>query len=217
MRLQRGGGNRTGTAHLLLLVGRMWPTHIHNEIINEAFPGLSKDQLNILQKASHDTDYNNPIHGYSPQDVEVSFVHGMSDGQHSQDQSEARQQGDAFVADNESKAQQVQEFWAQSGHTGVSPNALTAFGNALHTVEDRTSPAHEGEQPWYGSWHWSAVQHVWAEHSINQNQMNNSVAAARYAYFRTFGLNLYLLATGAHGACVTTIDSRTGTATTTCE
>lgn len=36
----------------------MWPTHIHNEIINEAFPGLSKDQLNTLQKASHDTHFH---------------------------------------------------------------------------------------------------------------------------------------------------------------
>jgi RHS repeat-associated protein len=194
-----------------------WPTHIHNEIINEAFPGLSKNQLKTLQQASHDTDYKNQINGHSPQDVEASFVHGMSDGEHHQDPMEAQQQGDAFINNNEQAAQQAQADWIASGQTGVAPNALTAFGNALHTVEDRTSPAHEGNQPWYGSWHWSAVQHVWAERSINQNQMNNSVASARYAYFCTFGLDLYLLAIRAHGACVTTTDSATGTAKTTCE
>jgi RHS repeat-associated protein len=194
----------------------MWPTNIHNQIINEAFPGLSKDQLKTLQQASHDTDYKNQVNGHGPQDVEDSFVHGMSDGAHHQDPTEARQVADSFIAKNESAAEQIQADWVASGQQGVAPNALTAFGNALHTVEDRTSPAHEGEQPWYGSWHWSAVQHVMAERSINQNQMNNSVAAARYAYFRTFGLNWYLLATRSRGACVTTLDSRTGTATTTC-
>jgi hypothetical protein len=30
----------------------MWPAHIHEEIIGEAFPGLSKDQLSTLKKAS---------------------------------------------------------------------------------------------------------------------------------------------------------------------
>jgi hypothetical protein len=195
----------------------MWPTNIHNQIINEAFPGLGKDQLKTLQQASHDTDYKNQVDGHSPQDVEVSFVHGMSDGEHQQDPMEAQQEGDAFIAKNEQVAEQTQADWIASGQSGVAPNALTAFGNALQTVEDRTSPAHEGNQPWYGSWHWSAVQHVWAEHSINQNQMNNSVAAARYAYFRTFGLDLYLLAIRAHGACVTTTDSASGTSSTTCQ
>src|SRR5579883_1775894 len=58
----------------------MWPTNIHNQIINEAFPGLSKDQLKTLQQASHDTDYKNQVNGHGPQDVEDSFVHGMRDG-----------------------------------------------------------------------------------------------------------------------------------------
>jgi len=148
----------------------MWPTNIHNQIINEAFPGLSKDQLKTLQQASHDTDYKNQVNGHGPQDVEDSFVHGMRDGAHNQDPTEARQEADSFIAKNEDAAEQIQADWVASGQQGVAPNALTAFGNTLHTVEDRTSPAHEGEQPWYGSWHWSAVQHVMAERNINQNR-----------------------------------------------
>src|SRR5579864_1233649 len=111
----------------------LWPTWIHNQIINEAFPGLSGQQLQTLRTASHDTDYNNKILGSSPQDPAVSFVHSMSNGT---DPDEAHALGlsmqlaDQFVESNEASARVAQADWIASGHTGVSPNALTAFGNA---------------------------------------------------------------------------------------
>jgi hypothetical protein len=37
---------------------------------------------------------------------------------------------------------------------------LAVFGNALHTVTDRTSPAHEGQQPWAGKPWWN-YQSIW--------------------------------------------------------
>jgi len=181
----------------------IWPTGIHNEIINEAFPGLSAQQLQVLRQASYDTDFTNRVNGHDPQDPEVSFVHGMSDGTHNQDRMQAQQEGDAFIAQNEQNAQEIQADWVASGHTGIAPAALTAFGNALHTIEDRTSPAHAGNQPWYGTWTLSAVRHYRQERTINRDQLNASVAAARAAFINTFGNNLALLALQQQRACVT--------------
>ena len=169
----------------------LWPTSIHTEIITNAFPGLSQGDRTELIEASYDTDYTNRVNGHDPQDPEVSFVHGMSDGVHNQDPAEAQAEGDAFIAQNEHDAQQIQAEWVAEGNTGIAPAALTAFGNALHTIEDRTSPAHVGNQPWYGTKgiknKYRALQHVRREATINSAQMRASVAAAQQAFRQTFG------------------------------
>jgi RHS repeat-associated protein len=178
----------------------LWPTWIHNQIINEAFPGLSAQQLQTLRTASHDTDYNNKILGSSPQDPAVSFVHSLSNGT---DPDEAHALGlsiqlaDQFVQSNEANARASQAEWIASGHTGVSPNALTTFGNALHTVTDATSPAHAGFQGWSGAW-LPAIVHVAREFRFNLTgaERDNAISAARSAYLDTFGLQLYLQAVG---------------------
>jgi RHS repeat-associated protein len=201
----------------------LWPTEIHNQIISEAFPGLSADQIKTLQQASHDTDYGNinvqdnngSVVSLSSQDPIVSYVHGMSDGTIEEDPGEAQKLGDAFIAQNEHGAEQAQADWIAAGNSGISPKALTAFGNALHTVTDRTSPAHSGNKPWYG---WTnplaSGMHVLREHWINQNQMNAAVAAARNAYLNTFGWMALMNATQPK-ACVEAHDSSgQGTGTT---
>ncbi len=54
--------------------------------------------------------------------------------------------------------------------------ALTAFGNALHTVTDRTSPSHAGEQKWSDpAWHnpklWIHIgREAFGSHSDNVNE-----------------------------------------------
>src|SRR5579863_8194667 len=168
----------------------LWPTSIHTEIITNAFPGLSQGDRTELIEASYDTDYTNRVNGHDPEDPEVSFVHGMSDGVHNQDPAEAQAEGDAFIAQNEHDAQQIQAEWVAEGNTGIAPAALTAFGNALHTIEDRTSPAHVGNQPWYGTKgiknKYRALQHVRREATINSAQMRASVAAAQQAFRQTF-------------------------------
>ena len=58
----------------------LWPWYIHNEIINEAFPGLSKDQLKTVTDASWNMDYKNQTLGLGPQDPAVSPQHYMSNG-----------------------------------------------------------------------------------------------------------------------------------------
>lgn len=184
----------------------LWPTWMHNQISNEAFPGLSAQQLKTLRTASYDTDYNNKILGSSPQDPAVSFVHSMSNGT---DPDEAHALGlsmrlsDQFIGSNEANARVAQAEWIASGHTGVSPNALTAFGNALHTVTDATSPAHAGFQRWSGAWRPSAASHVAREfrydpvgNHLTGAERNNAINAVQSAYLNTFGWQLYYQAIG---------------------
>ena len=114
----------------------------------------------------------------------------MSNGLSGQTAADAGQQADAFIAQNEHDAQQIQADWVSSGHTGIAPAALTAFGNALHTVEDKLSPAHIGYQPWYGrsAWNPSAWAHFFHESYITSWQMGLATSAAQRAFNSTFGM-----------------------------
>jgi RHS repeat-associated protein len=170
----------------LTLVDRngVWPTYIHDEIINEAFPGMSSQDLKILQEASHSMDY-----GPGQQSAVYAFEHGMRNGLTGQTPSEAEQRGDQFISMNEGTARRIQAEWIASGHTGFAPGALTAFGNALHTITDRPSPPHAGYQPWYGQpwWYPSGLWHGVREFHISLAQREAAVSAARGAFRETFG------------------------------
>ena len=84
-----------------------------------------------------------------------------------------------------------------SGPPGQINNAaLNEFGQALHTTEDRTSPAHTDQngnpRDWNGiptspSEVQAAEQHSAEEANITPEQMNNSVQAAQNAFGQTFG------------------------------
>src|SRR5437588_6367638 len=80
-------------------------------------------------------------------------MHGMSDGT-DPNRAEAiyvdMQRGDQQITTDEAEARVDQAKWIAEGHTGLSPTALLKFGNALHIITDRLSPAHAGYQPWYG-------------------------------------------------------------------
>ncbi|HXE13523.1 MAG TPA: RHS repeat-associated core domain-containing protein [Bryobacteraceae bacterium] len=157
----------------------LWPWPIHNQIISQAFPGMSADQLKTLRDASWNMDY-----GPGQQDASKSYQHGMSDGLTSQDPSSAEEEG-------------------------------VAFGNALHTITDRTSPAHVENQPWYGTkwWQTQSIIHYQQERNITPGQMQTAVDAARQAFRNTFGneFDWMLLLMKQGGACVTAHDSASGT------
>ena len=177
----------------------LWPTSIHNQIINEAFPGLDSVQIKNLQDASYNTDYKNTVNGLDPQDTAASFVHGMSNGMTLQNPQVAQKLGDDFIAQNEHNAQRLQAEWIASGHTGICPAALTAFGNALHTITDRTSPAHN--QPWFGyDDPIGSLAHVIRESNLfdNSREKNAGVGAARTAFSDIFGLDFYYALDGLH-------------------
>jgi RHS repeat-associated protein len=138
----------------LLYIDRngLWWTVTHKQIIDDAFPGLSKQELQTLKDASYATDHSSKYLGiFDSQSAEASPVHDMSNG-NDPDTAHALglsiQLSDQFIESQEADARVIQAEWIASGHTGIAPNALTAFGNAQHTVADSTSPAHEGHQPW---------------------------------------------------------------------
>ena len=56
-----------------------------------------------------------------------------------------------FIKTNQFTARNEYNLDNMVRHTpGFSEKSLQAFGNALHTVTDMTSPAHEGFQVWNG-------------------------------------------------------------------
>ena len=178
----------------------LWPTPGHDVIIDQAFPGLTWAQRQILKNASYATDNTNQYQGVEAQDPAASPVHGMSNGLTNQDIAAAEAEGDAFIAQNQQGAQMQQAAWIASGHKGLCPSALTMFGNGLHTVTDRTSPEHRGNQPWFGTKGRKniqrAIQHLLGESIFMwPSDRGAGVQAAQYFFFKTFGSDAYVTAT----------------------
>lgn len=187
----------------------LWPFYIHNEIIDESFPGMSKEDLQNLKSASWHMDMD-----LGQQSPEASYEHGMRNGTTNEDPMVAQQNGDNFISDQVEAAQQAQMDWVLQGHSGISPAALTAFGNALHPVTDRISPSHEGNQPWYGEpWYSKRTRaHVWGEMTITDAQRAAARDAAQKLFHRTFGnqFDWMLFRQKKQTACVTWHDSASG-------
>ena len=161
----------------------LWPTWVHNDTIDKAFPGLSGGQRDILKAASKDVD--------SYQGQAGAVYHNMTDPDPQAGLSDLTSQD--VIEANEHNAQQLQADWIASGHTGLCPAALTAFGNALHTITDGYSPSHEGGQPWCGTalkclpgdaWHF--MREAWPG-AGNQQRRRDSAAAGRAAFIFVFG------------------------------
>jgi RHS repeat-associated protein len=165
-----------------------WPTDIHNQIIDASFPNLTPQQRQILKDVSADQD---SILG-GGQGNAVSYQHAMRGP--GQTVEEAQTQFNDFVESSEQSAQNAQmRFWmndrdADDDHA-LSDQALADFASALHAILDSTSPAHEGFQVW--DWRNPALirRHHNAEKTINAQQMQSAVSAARNAFNSTFGGN----------------------------
>jgi RHS repeat-associated protein len=175
----------------LVVVDRngQWPWPIHNEIINQAFPGMSASDRGILKDASKEVDTH--------QESYNSWMHGMSDGNDPLGAAHAiglsEQLGDKQILTDEAEARSDQAEWVAEGHTGLSPLALQKFGNALHIITDRLSPAHIGYQPWYGQakWYPSALLHGVHESWPWHPNVGFSVQAAQNAFRETFGVQMF--------------------------
>jgi hypothetical protein len=173
----------------------LWPTSVHERNIDQSVPGLSSPDRQILKDASYAVDHSMKYLGiFDSQSAEASPMHSMSNGK-DPDQAHAlglaEELSDQFVQENEAKARVAQEEWIKSGNTGLSPKALLAFGNALHAIQDGTSPAHTGYKPWFGCWLpvcANGALHAFRERSSVYNSMKGQVIeATRQAYFDTFG------------------------------
>jgi RHS repeat-associated protein len=167
-----------------------WPTSIHNDIIDKAFPNLSPAQRQILKNVSANQD--GVLNG--GQSKGLSFEHAMREP--GQSVADAQAKYNDFVQGNEDAANNLQIYMSDpdTEFTTLTPDALEAFGRALHAIEDSLSPAHSGFQVWdYNAIH--IAQHHFNENSINPQQMRNAVNAARSAFnstFRFFNFNMPL-------------------------
>jgi hypothetical protein len=158
-----------------------WPTEIHNQIIDEAFPNLTDAQRQILKDVSLEQD--SILEG--GQSATLAYQHAMRAPWESV--SEAQAEYEKFVSSSESQATKTQvAFWA-AGNTGLSDDALAKFALALHAIEDSTSPVHEGFQIW--RW-WnpfqSLIDHPLKERRITPALFQAAVSLAQATFNRTF-------------------------------
>jgi hypothetical protein len=158
-----------------------WPTSIHNQLIDQAFPNLTPAQRQILKNVSAEQD--GIMNG--GQSEALAYQHAMR----APDQTVAQAEGqyNDFVNSNESDARDLEKQWLDPGDDGtIDPAALEAFGHALHAILDSTSPAHAGFQVWdYNPIH--VAQHHFRENTINLQQRANAINAAQNAFNSTFG------------------------------
>jgi RHS repeat-associated protein len=169
-----------------------WPTEIHNQIINRAFPGLSSHQRDILKSSSAGMD---PCMTCQLQGN--SFQPSMRAT--GQDPGQAKQQAADFVHTEEHLAQDVQATNGRNTNGNPTPSStsdikdgsLSLFGNAAHAVADGTSPAHVDAQgnplPWNPLSPSGVEAHDAAESTITTEQMNNAVTALQGAFQTTYG------------------------------
>jgi RHS repeat-associated protein len=162
-----------------------WPTEIHNQIIDKAFPNLSASQRQILKNVSASQD---SILG-GGQSNSGAFEHAMRAP--GQSVAEAEGKYDNFVSASETAAQNAQmRFWMADPDNkldNLSEASLEEFGEALHAIEDSLSPAHAGFQEWNWMNPFAVYRHIQTEKTISPQQMQNAVNAARNAYNATYG------------------------------
>jgi RHS repeat-associated protein len=197
----------------------MWPTPIHNAIIDKAFPGLSQSAKDVLKRVSAGQDRLLP-----GQSRHLAFEHAMRSP--SQTPAQAQAQFEQFLAQRKDAAQTSQSGYVPPGATEPNLFAIEVFGELLHAVTDETSPAHEGFQPWdwqdFCSATWlgcdadSVESHTSREgwQQFTPQRQNQAIGAARQWFLSTFGqANYWQAVKGSSSepkACVETIDSATG-------
>ena len=182
----------------------LWWKSTHDKIYTEAFPGLSAADLKSIKDASAQADVS--VNGMDSQDQGMSFVHHMANADDTDPLHAVTVAAGAesnFIQQNQAAARQAEAEWIASGHTGISPNALTAFGNAVHPVADSTSPSHEDYQSWGGCGvrllcaSPSSVWHTARELPIFYSGQRRALTLqlVRQMFLDTFGWELYMMAT----------------------
>jgi RHS repeat-associated protein len=166
----------------------LWLTPTHKSIIDNAFPGLSKEQRQILKDSSAQVD--------SDQSQAGSYKHGLAsddnDPYSSTGAYNPTYQTNDFIEQNEHDAKEIQADWIASGHTGIAPAALAAFGNAAHTIADEYSPPHQGFQKITGplSFGLHLARELPGVFGFYRKQQQQAAGAIQNAFFDTFGNDL---------------------------
>jgi len=161
-----------------------WPTDIHNQIIDRAFPGLSEPQRRILKNASAAMDQciSCQMHGNS-------YQHAMRAPGENIEQAKADTQN--FISEKESEATNAMTAGKTTTASGLSKDALTAVGDAIHTESDKTSPAHTDAAGNPREWIIrNFQQHNKEEATITPGQMDSAVKAERQVFQKAFGTDI---------------------------
>ncbi len=181
-----------------------WPTPVHEEVINKAFPGLSNGQRGVLKSASAWMD-----HKPNGQTQGNAYQHSMKAP--GEDPAKAKQDARDFMNQKREDAQAAQGRTAENT-SQISDRALGAAGEAIHTATDATSPAHVdasgNPRDWggipvvgSGSIH-DAEAHNAEEANPTPAQFDNAVKAAQEQFKEVFGGGpVCVQATGSEAAC----------------
>jgi RHS repeat-associated protein len=161
-----------------------WPTDIHNQIIDKAFPGLSPRQRAVLKSASSAMD--GILNG--GQSKSNAYQHSMRAPNESP--ATAKQETQNFIKTEEHLAQ-VDQKTTPTNTSDINDKSLYMFGNAAHTVADGTSPEHVDAQgnpmPWNPLSPSGVEAHIEGEATITPVQMNSAVTAVQQAFQDTYG------------------------------
>jgi RHS repeat-associated protein len=153
----------------------LYPTSVHHEIDEAAFPGLSKDDLAIVMQGS---DYQDRM--YAGQAPDQAYTHGQEDG-FLYDMHE-KERGDELVDRLLKEATDLQKQWLESGHAGYNPGSLFRVGQAAHLLQDRTSWFHQSLPRWYGGlaptdWFHGAFENLYRFRWFRPGDVRQSVQA----------------------------------------
>ena len=134
----------------------LWPTgkygspKVHQNSIARTLDNFfSPEDILILQGQQAIMDADESLEG--------AFKHAMSAP--GQPAWYARFLAENFVRNEITAAQDCEHAGGRSNHI----IAMQHLGNAMHTLQDATSPSHKGFQTWYGEYHLSAISHVLGE------------------------------------------------------
>jgi hypothetical protein len=158
-----------------------WVFWIHNQIIDQAFPGLSARERSYIKSASADVDED--------QSTEGSYKHAMRSPR--QTELVAAVKATLFIVGALLETRRLQAEHIAKGGSGISHEALYALGKAVHTLTDSTSPSHKGFQKWFGFEgpinKIRAATHAAGELKILPAQMKEAVTFSRSAFTFAFG------------------------------
>ncbi len=158
----------------------MWPTWIHNKIIDSAFPNLTAHQRQILKDVSAQQD--SILSG--GQGNSLAFQHGLRAP--GQSIAEAAASFEQFVGMKENAATRTQTSFWLAGNPQLSDKALANFAASLHAILDTNSPAHWGFQVWNVYDPVLVAKHHFAENSITEQQSKDAVFLTRMSFNSVF-------------------------------
>jgi len=169
----------------------LWPTRIHNQILQEAFNGeLNPFDIRELQRISAAQDHLIP--GQLPSNAHEHAMRGSA----KQRVSEAETLYDNFLAENLSLSKVL------LGNPHYEPNRWLYLGKSLHAIADNTSPAHEGFQVWELG---GAIDHIKREWNITPTRLRAAVNEVKREYRRhrdaseRFEKSIRISGVGVHG------------------